>query len=240
MQVIPVIDLKGGQVVHARAGDRAAYRPIETPLSRSSAPRDVVAGLLGLFPFRRLYVADLDAITGDGDHDAVLGALAAAHPGLELWVDNGIGALATARAWLARRIGHLVLGSESQTGSDVLAALRGDPRIVLSLDFRADAFQGPRAILDDPGFWPARVIVMTLARVGATDGPDFERLVSIRRHVPDHRLYAAGGVRHAADVTRLAQLGAAGALVATALHAGAITGADLGRLAEPDRRASDG
>ena len=59
---IPVIDLKGGVVVRARHGDRASYRPIETPLSRTSEPLDVVAGLLSLHPFRTLYVADLDAI----------------------------------------------------------------------------------------------------------------------------------------------------------------------------------
>ncbi len=71
MEVIPVIDLKGGQVVHARAGNRRDYRPIRTPLSRSSAPEDVISGLLGLFPFARLYVADLDAIEGGGDHELV-------------------------------------------------------------------------------------------------------------------------------------------------------------------------
>jgi len=237
MEVIPVIDLKGGQVVHARAGDRDSYRPIATPLSKSARPDDVVSGLLRLFPFRRLYVADLDAIAGQGDHDAVLGDLAVAHPGLDLWVDNGAGTLAAASAWLGRDIGHVVLGSESQAGTEAIGALRGHSRVVLSLDLRGDAFQGPAAILGDTGLWPARVIVMTLARVGARKGPDVERLATILGRAPDRHVYAAGGVRSVADLTRLAELGAAGALVATALHAGRITARDLESLARPTDRA---
>jgi hypothetical protein len=64
MEIIPVIDLKGGLVVRARMGQRDQYRPIETPLSPTSHPADVVQGLMSVFPFRTLYVADLDAIEG--------------------------------------------------------------------------------------------------------------------------------------------------------------------------------
>ena len=84
MEVIPVIDLKGGAVVRARHGDRASYRPIETPLSPTSDPLDVVAGLLSVHAFRTLYIADLDAIEGYGDAvacqlvEATKSALAAA------------------------------------------------------------------------------------------------------------------------------------------------------------------
>jgi phosphoribosylformimino-5-aminoimidazole carboxamide ribotide isomerase len=57
MQIIPVIDVKNGIVVHARGGDRAKYQPLASPLAESAAPVDAVAGLLGLFPFDTLYVA---------------------------------------------------------------------------------------------------------------------------------------------------------------------------------------
>ena len=53
MQAIPVIDLMGGEVVRARMGDRASYRPIESPLSPTSDPVDVVRGLLSVYPFAR-------------------------------------------------------------------------------------------------------------------------------------------------------------------------------------------
>ena len=33
LEIVPVIDLKGGAVVRAKAGDRAHYQPIVTPLA---------------------------------------------------------------------------------------------------------------------------------------------------------------------------------------------------------------
>lgn len=226
MEVIPVLDLKSGIVVHARGGRRDDYRPIETPLSPSSEPADVLAGLLRLFAFRRLYVADLDAIEGRGDHLALLGDLAQAHPGLEIWLDAGLRDAAGVAAVLARGIVP-VLGSESQTDTVLLRAICADPRVVLSLDFRGAAFQGPPAILADATLWPARVIAMTLAAVGANAGPDVARIDELRKRAPDRAVHAAGGVRNAADLRELAALGATGALVASALHAGALSADDL-------------
>jgi phosphoribosylformimino-5-aminoimidazole carboxamide ribotide isomerase len=233
MDVIPVIDLKGGQVVHACGGLRDEYRPIATPLSPSSAPLDVAAGLLHLFPFRRLYVADLDAIERRGDHAATLAALAATHPGLELWVDNGADDSSAAQQWLITNQGCLVVGSESQQTGALARSLRCDARAVLSLDFRDNAFQGPPEILREPDLWPQRVIVMTLARVGGGQGPDLETLRAITAIAGDRSVYTAGGVRNGADLRAAAEAGAAGALVATALHSGAVRRDDLQTIARP-------
>ena len=56
---------------------------------------------------------------------------------------------------------------------------RENARWVLSLDFRGDDFLGPRDILDRDDLWPERIIVMTLARVGAASGPDVARVAEI-------------------------------------------------------------
>ncbi len=227
MDVIPVIDLKHGLVVHARQGQRDAYQPLVTPLSPSSRPEDVVAGLLRLHPFRRIYVADLDAIERRGSHATALAILAARYPELEFWVDDGTADAAQARAWSASHAGALVIGSESQSDAAILEVTRDDPRIILSLDFRGDAFQGPPDILEHPETWPARVIVMTLARVGAAAGPDLARVGDTVRRAGKRQVYAAGGVRNGDDLRALADTGAAGVLVATALHAGTVTAGDL-------------
>src|SRR5262245_5294767 len=100
MDVIPVIDLKAGQVVHARRGERARYAPIATPLAPTSDPLDVARGLLAIHPFPALYVADLDALMGSGNNRAALARLRAAFPRLTLWVDSGIADAETAEAWL--------------------------------------------------------------------------------------------------------------------------------------------
>lgn len=230
MQVIPVIDLKGGVVVRARMGRRDQYRPIETPLSPTSDPLDVARGLLSVHPFKTLYVADLDAIEGRADHRAALARLNTTFPQLTLWVDNGIADLRNAECWLDGGWGHLVLGSESQADGALVRRLAGHEGVALSLDFRGDEFLGPPALLAETASWPRDVIVMTLARVGSDAGPDLERLSAIARRAPEHRIHAAGGVRNAADLAALASAGMAGALVASALHDGRLTGEDLARL----------
>jgi phosphoribosylformimino-5-aminoimidazole carboxamide ribotide isomerase len=230
MQIIPVLDLKAGTVVRARNGERDTYRPIETPLAATSDPVDVARGLLSLHSFEALYVADLDAIEGRADNDAVLHALRQAFPRVRLWVDNGVRERARAADWLALRLGDLVLGSESQSDTALLRALAGDARIVLSLDFRGGEFQGPPALLADAAAWPRRVIVMTLARVGTGAGPDLERLAHIQTAADGRRVYAAGGVRDAADLAQLKRRGIAGALIATSLHDGRLSGSDIAAL----------
>jgi phosphoribosylformimino-5-aminoimidazole carboxamide ribotide isomerase len=71
---------------------------------------------------------------------------------------------------------------------------------------------------------------MTLARVGSGAGPDLERLAALRKAGGDRAIYAAGGVRDAADLAALDRAGIAGALVATALHDGRIGRAELDQL----------
>ena len=74
------------------------------------------------------------------------------------------------------------------------------------------------------------VIVLDLARVGSGEGPDVILLGELRSRFPDLELLAGGGVRHAGDLRALADAGAAGALVATALHGGAVGPAELRAL----------
>jgi phosphoribosylformimino-5-aminoimidazole carboxamide ribotide isomerase len=225
VQVIPVVDLKGGVVVHARRGERAAYRPIASKLAAGSLPADVVAGLMRLAPFSTLYVADLDAIAGEPPNEVEWRALARAWPALDLWIDAGFdGAAADSLP-----VGSPVLGSESQSGTD----LGGHAQRILSLDFRGEGFVGPPALLERAELWPDRVIVMTLARVGAEQGPDLARVAGVVRRAAGRQVFAAGGVRDTDDLRALRDVGAAGALVATALHNGAIGSAALQALLPP-------
>ncbi|WP_237151557.1 HisA/HisF-related TIM barrel protein [Oryzibacter oryziterrae] len=227
MRLIPVLDIKNGLVVRARRGDRRSYAPIHTPLSADSSPLNVARGLASLAPFPVLYIADLDAIEGRPANDATVDALAAAFPDIDLWIDNGLPAPTDAAAWAQSHRARPVLGSESLTGDDLQPCTDLTP---LSLDFRGDSFVGPPALLARPDLWPREVIVMTLARVGMDAGPDFDRLTAIQAHAgPDRRVYAAGGLRHAADLDTLAAMGIAGILVASALHDGRLSADDIAR-----------
>jgi uncharacterized protein related to proFAR isomerase len=201
MDVIPVIDLKGGTVVHARMGERDRYRPIETPLARGSDPLDVVTGLMSLHPFSTLYVADLDAITGSGDNRTALQRLTRAFPALTLWVDGGIADFEAAADWLQQGLGHLVLGSETQRDATLAQQLADNRRVVLSLDFRGDDFQGPPDLLAQAEHWPQRVIAMTRRPrprppCGGQSGGRHARGLCRRRRARRRRPARIGAGRH--------------------------------------------
>lgn len=231
MFVVPVIDLKAGRVVHARRGMRSSYHPLQTPLARSSAPLDVVRGLLALAPFRALYVADLDAILGTGNHAEVVRALHAEFPALEMWVDAGVHDAAELEAWSMPGLVP-VIGTESLASVEVLAPMLARcPAAMLSLDSREEAMLGPPEVFGQPQLWPASVIVMTLERVGAGTGPAAEQVRAIRAVAPDRRVIAAGGVRDAQDLETLEVLGVHAALVASAIHDGSLDRAVLDRFA---------
>lgn len=219
MQIIPVIDLMDGVVVHAKKGRRESYRPLQTPLCEGASPRAVIDGLLGLHGFATLYVADLDALMGKDSHQALLAQLQQDYPTLRFWIDRGWppdGAPKPGRNSMP------VIGSESLDGGrlEALAGLRGE--FILSLDFMGERLLGEESLLEDSSLWPETVIVMSLSRVGAGEGPDFRRLQALRAERPEKTLIAAGGVRHWDDLARLEGLGVGGVLLASALHSGAV------------------
>jgi len=232
MLVIPVIDIRHGCVVRAAGGRRDDYQPIKTPLSQSSKPLDVARGLLGLHDsLRALYIADLDGIEGRGRNLEMLISLSEALPDVQLFIDDGSAIPDALAVYRERPSLWPVIGSESLASASDLAPLTSaSPNVVLSLDWRGDEFIGPPAVLETAEAWPRNVIVMTLARVGSGRGPDFDRLRLVKALAGDRRIFAAGGVRHAEDVIALSGL-AAGVLVASALHDGAIDRDDLKRLA---------
>jgi HisA/HisF family protein len=228
MQVIPVIDIRNGVAVRAIAGDRKNYAPLRTSLAATSEPLDVARGLTTLHPFAAIYVADLDAIERRGNNRASIAAIAKALAPARLWLDAGFTRARDAAAWRSLENVDLVFGSETLEEGD---SLRDDKQAILSLDFSAQGFLGDPRLYDDESFWPDRLIVMTLARVGAKQGPDVSRLQNIAARAGGRRIYAAGGVRDLDDLLALKEAGAAGALVATALHEGRLTPADLKVLA---------
>jgi HisA/HisF family protein len=229
--VIPVIDLKGGNVVHALAGKRADYRPLETPFGPPDDPVAIARALLGVTGSPVLYVADLDAIEGTGDHFDLCRDLSNALPATALWIDAGFSNVTDCAFWLPLGA-TLVIGSEGLPAIDNWHDLRATfgRSLVLSLDFVSDGLRGPQALLSEPELWPDRVIVISLDRVGTEHGPDVERLQAIVARGSGCAIQAGGGVRGIADLEAIAAAGASGALVATALHDNALTQNEIAAL----------
>jgi phosphoribosylformimino-5-aminoimidazole carboxamide ribotide isomerase len=228
VRVVGVIDLEAGVAVHAVRGERERYRPIGDPLSIARGLRDG----LGL---EELYVADLDAIAGDGDNDEVIRALARE---ARVMVDAGVSEPERARALLELGVHRVIVGTETLTDAGALDRLL--PDAMLSLDLRHG-----RTLSPDPQLagLPAlaaverlrrprlrELIVLDLARVGSGAGPDVGPIARIHAAFPDLELLAGGGIRDAGDLRALRDAGAAGALASTALHAGVIGRRELAAL----------
>jgi phosphoribosylformimino-5-aminoimidazole carboxamide ribotide isomerase len=234
--------------VHAVRGERERYRPLRSEIVAGSDPVDVARAIRDRFGLEELYVADLDAIAGGPLQSGILAALAReAH----LMVDAGAGDLATVRELLELGAARVVIGTETLRKQAALERLRAelpDAPLVLSLDLRAGRvlsadpdlarLGAPDALARLQSADVREVIVLDLARVGSGAGPDFELMRELRVRFPGLELLAGGGVRHGDDVRALAEAGAAGALVATAIHDGTLSprpspGAPRGR---PPRR----
>jgi len=238
--IIPAIDLKNGLVVQARGGVRADYRPIKTPLGSADDPVAIARALLAITGLPALYIADLDAIEGVGNHFDLCRDLASALPRNELWIDAGFSNVTDCAFWLP--LGAiLVIGSESLSLLEDWQELRAafGESLVLSLDFAPEGPRGLAAVLTEPTYWPEQVIVMSLDRVGTANGPDVERLRGVVEKAASRAVYASGGMRSIGDLEAVADAGATGALLATAVHEGAITQNEIAAFLQRRRSQSD-
>jgi HisA/HisF family protein len=239
MRIVPVLDLKGGVVVHARRGQRDEYAPLRSPLVEGSEPVAVARALCRVCGANTLYVADLDALADGPVNEAILAALASV---ADAWVDAGATtperAAALQRAGVARNVvGTESLGSgslsEADADAEAGAGAGESPPRVLSVDLRDGRLISPDPDLAGRSAAAAaplaraldvrELLVIDLARVGSGDGPPLDAVAELAAALPGVAVYAGGGVRDDRDLRALESAGATGALVATALHEGRLT-----------------
>jgi phosphoribosylformimino-5-aminoimidazole carboxamide ribotide isomerase len=239
-RVIPVLDLKEGQAVHAVGGDRAHYRPLRTRLHAGSDPVGIASGFRDALDLRELYLADLDAIAGKPPSASLYKAIGAL--GIDLWVDAGIRDRNGLAPLLGAGISSLVAGLETLRGPDALARLCSALRpeaLVFSLDLRAglplvgagadwgtsDPFEiGCKAI----ALGVRRLLLLDLARVGTGQGTGTTALLArLRAENPDVEISIGGGVSDREELRALARVGASAVLIGSALHDGRIGAEEL-------------
>jgi uncharacterized protein related to proFAR isomerase len=107
-------------------------------------------------------------------------------------------------------------------------------QLVVSIDLQAGHLRAPSefnspaqlvSFATQAGY--RQFILLDLVRVGASNGPPLDLLVSLRSQFPHLDFFAGGGVRPRTDLEALVQAKAAGALVATAFHRGILTATDV-------------
>lgn len=239
VRVIPVIDLKDGQVVRAVAGRRQEYRPIMSQLTPSSCPVEIAEAFRHHFGFTELYLADLNAIAGQEPSWTVYTRLQ--QLGFRLLLDAGVRSTADALALQSAGVADIVVALETIGGPVAIAEIMrqiGPARTVFSLELDTGRPKGNPAGWKD--FTPLgiarqaielgtqRLIVLDLARVGVGTGPGTENLCcQVRESYPGIEIITGGGISRVADVHRLEGFGVDAILIASALHDGRIRGQDL-------------
>ncbi len=227
MNIIPVIDLKDGKVVHAHMGNRKQYQPVNSMLCQSSDIFDVICSFLTLYPFKHFYIADLNALSGFGEHNSLINKVLRLFNKIHFWVDAG---LKSPIDFFHQENYTPVIGSESCKEQHVDLLKTTKKNFVLSLDFSINKPIGPKILFENPKYWPKTIIIMALGRVGTNNGPAITQLQHYRNNNPNKFFIAAGGIRNSADLSALTKMGIHSALVATALHSGAITAQDINNL----------
>ncbi len=229
MHIIPVIDIKDGQTVLAKQGQRESYQPLKSKICQLNTLENTIRSFLDIFPFKIIYIADLNAITGNANNQTIIDLAVKKFPDIQFWVDNGM------KAEFFIRQNKLpykaVIGSESQVENQLKHLKQPKQDFILSIDFFPETgYKGPCKLLEQPNLWPENIIIMSLERVGKNAGPDFARLQSFTQKNPDKNIIAAGGVRNKDDLLSLQKIDVHYALLASALHSGVISSKTMASL----------
>ena len=228
MLIIPVIDLCRGLVVHAKKGERSKYQVIESTLTSHTEPAAILEAYFKLYPFKNIYIADLDAIQNKGEHYALIKELAQRYPDCEFWIDAGLYPIQNHQLFSANDNIRIIIGSENELSEEQFEEIiRRHPAVILSLDFGNKGLLRNGYLLEHTERWPEDVIILMLHRVGSNEGCDRNYLDKIKAISIKSKLYAAGGIRDLNDIRSLEKEGFDGVLLATALHNGSISKDDL-------------
>lgn len=228
MQVIPAIDLRGGQCVRLFQGDYERETVFgDDPAA--AARRWFEAGA------SRLHVVDLDGAR-DGvraNMTAVEAILNAANVPVQL--GGGIRTAESAIELLSLGVDRVIFGTAAiespnevrrtiaQSGADSVIVGVDAKRGLVSTRGWTEATQ-VRAIdlmTEMAGIGVRRFMYTDTERDGTLSHPNFESIAEVLRAVP-HPVIAAGGIATIDDLARLSDMGAEAAVTGVAIYSGAL------------------
>jgi len=236
MELIPVLDLRGGVVIRGQAGQRGNYLPNTSQLVSSAEPVATCRALLRSFSPQSIYVADLDGIEHARPQLDLIEHLARCP--VDLAVDAGTSTLEQADDLLHRGVKKVIIGLETLPHLEEMRAFVktfGAERVLFSLDLMDGDCIGPDARGKNPFEVVAQaidagvrqMIVLDLSQVGMNRGVSTVSLChSIKNRWSELVVWTGGGIRALADLHKLSLSRVDGAMVASALHDGRLTPSD--------------
>lgn len=226
MQVIPAVDIKGGQAVRLVQG-LADRKTVYDDDPVRAARRWIDAGA------KRLHVVDLDgAFEGFPRNAAITKAIIHALPGVEVEVGGGLRSREAVADLLDAGAARCVIGTKAVEDPAFLRGLAEayPGRIILGLDAKNGkvATKGwvevsalsAGELLASVAAWPlAEVIYTDIETDGMLQGPNFARMGEVVK-VSRFPVIASGGVATVEHIGALVRLGCFGCIVGKALYDG--------------------
>ena len=239
MLLIPAIDLRNGRCVRLLKGDFAAETRYEL------GPQELLQRYRGIGA-TWLHVVDLDGARDGALANRSVAVSLASQSAVRIQVGGGVRSAAVIGDLLRNGVSRVVIGSLAvEQPQDVIAWLNqfGAARICLAFDIRYDATGVPRVRTrgwtqgGSLSLWDAlqpflphrlqHVLCTDIDRDGAMTGPNLQLYREARERYPQIAWQASGGVRDAADLQALAELGMAAAISGKALLEERMTSQEL-------------
>ena len=201
MELIPAIDILNNIVVKAFAGERKKYKAIKSKILNSCELEHVIQSLLNEYDFKKFYIADLNAITGNKNNFKIIESIITKYTHIDFWVDYGIKTYLDFKKFENLPC-SLIIGSE--TLKDVLELKKikkkiKKKKIILSLDYKNNRFLGPPSLIKEKKLWPKKIILMALDNIGSRKGPNINKYNKIKSGLKKE-FYLAGGIRNNKDI----------------------------------------
>ncbi|MFC0672908.1 bifunctional 1-(5-phosphoribosyl)-5-((5-phosphoribosylamino)methylideneamino)imidazole-4-carboxamide isomerase/phosphoribosylanthranilate isomerase PriA [Brachybacterium hainanense] len=228
LELLPAVDVQGGQAVRLVQGEAGSETSYGSPLEAALSFQEAGA--------RWLHLVDLDAAFGRGSNAKLLAEVSAAVD-LQVELSGGIRddeSLAAALATGCRRVNLGTAALENPDWTAEVIAEHGD-RIAVGLDVRGTTLAARGWTEDGGDLWEvldrldeagcARYVVTDVTKDGTLRGPNLELLAEVCSRT-DAAVVASGGISSLADLAALRELvpaGVEGAIVGKALYAKAFT-----------------
>jgi phosphoribosyl isomerase A len=226
--LLPAVDVAAGQAVRLVEGEVGSETAYGAPLDAALAWQADGA--------QWVHVVDLDAAFGRGDNRALIAKIVG-RLDVPVELSGGIGDDVALDAALATGCARVNVGTAALEQPDWVrtAIARHGERIAVGLDVRGTTLS-PRGWTQDGGELfevlarldadgCARYVVTDVRRDGTLTGPNLDLLSDVCA-ATDRPVVASGGVSSLDDLRAIARLlpfGVEGAIVGTALYAGAFT-----------------
>ncbi len=230
MDVIPVIDIRNGEGVHASGGLREKYLPVNSPLCPSSEPVKIAATFKHKLKLNSLYIADLDSIVGRGSNLDKVSSIKE-RTGMKVFLDLGFKTLKDIPENILSITDKIILSTETIADrkfvSDTINVF-GPHSVIVSLDIKDGALLDPYGLF---GISPAAAfdyftnigvvdfIFLDLSGVGSENGPGDALTSSLEFcTMKGARIITGGGLGKMDDIRKMFHMDVSGVLLGTALH----------------------